>query len=242
MSKESWTFLFAAISALGSLATCIQTWIQYRQGSPMNNVAQQPITSIASLSITKTRAFVIVTLLLLSMILSGIGFVQSLQRGNELNKPLRSENIEMTIKQWLFTFGYGFKAYSDIDYEFLLWVNVDNNKHVAVGRAKQYPQYITMWINLTIPDDIQQLLSKLTLSRQREIRRDLRIEMYKLQPEHAELVGTSEKTGKILNGLSFEKRLPITNAMTEDVFIKALVDMNTTSNLFQEILAKDIGQ
>jgi hypothetical protein len=100
-----------------------------------------------------------------------------------------------------------------------------------------------MQINLTIPTNIQQLLSILSLDKQKQIRRDLRIEMYRLQPERAELLGISEKTGQILiNGLSFEKRLPITNSLTESVFIKALVDMETARDLFQEILARDLGQ
>jgi hypothetical protein len=154
-----------------------------------------------------------------------------------------TENIQVKIRQWLSTFGYGFKVVNDANYDFLLWVNVNNNRHVAVGKAKQYPQYIIMQINLNIPDDIQKLLSKLSLDKQKQIRRDLRIEMYRLQPERAELLGISEKTEQILlNGLSFEKRLPITHSLTESVFIKALVDMDTARNLLQEILAKDLGQ
>ena len=67
--------------------------------------------------------------------------------------------------------------------------------------------------------------------------------MYRLQPEHAELLAISEKTEQILlSGLSFEKRLPITNSLTESVFIKALVHMETARDLFQEILARDLGQ
>jgi len=154
-----------------------------------------------------------------------------------------TENVQEKVRQWLSTFGYGFKVVNDADYDFLLAVNTNNNRHVAVGRVKQYSQYITMQINLTIPTNIQQLLSKLSLDKQKQIRRDLRIEMYRLQPEHAELLAISEKTEQILlSGLSFEKRLPITNSLTESVFIKALVDMETARDLFQEILARDLGQ
>ena len=210
--------MFATIGALGGLATIGQLLLYVRERN-----MKEKITSPASLSkelliLTRKRAILLIILFLLSIVFSGMGFVQSLRHDIELIKPLRPENIQGTIKQWLSTFGYGFQAVTDADYDFLLKVTADN-KIVGIGKTKQYPQYLTMLINLTIPDDIQQSVSQLSLEKQRALRRNLRIEMYKLQPERAELLGTSGKT-ITLTGLSFEKRLPITNALSEDAFFK----------------------
>src|SRR5207247_2150923 len=125
MTAETWLFLFAAIGALGGMATMVDVSLKLSErliGKTASTKQVAGKTSRAAkagaIQISRPRFAVIAVLLLTSGALSIGGFVSSFHREEPLKPSLRSENVEGTIRQWLDHFHVGTQKIDSPDNNF----------------------------------------------------------------------------------------------------------------------------
>jgi hypothetical protein len=168
------------------------------------------------------------------VVLSLGGFVSSVQKKEELALPLRDENIQGTIRQWLDGFGYGSAPAPDPTTEFSMVVSMPNSgKHVRVMREKQFNHYIAVSAAVTISPEHQALIAKLPEAERNRVAHNMLIELYR---------SGADSTVVAPSQVGFIKRIPITNALTEDVLIKTINSVEALENILVETVLRDLNQ
>lgn len=186
----------------------------------------------------KTLGFIIVTLLIMSSVLTSImahkisQWKSPEQNQNILNEALKPEKIKATVEQWLFKFRIPFSPGEDVaNFDFQLKVNLPGDDILYVGKTRQNQQYLTIQSLLKIiePQKLQKTLQKKQLN---QITRNLRIEIDRLHLEYSDV--------DMPQRIKLERRLPITNNLTEDVFISAIGEMMSAVDLIKQTLQKEL--
>jgi hypothetical protein len=249
MSAESWIFLFAALGGIGGLGTLAQLYFtvrQQRQHSMTTSATDQPMLEgvtnekvvsrpeAGMLPISRTRLAVVSLLLLLSVCLSTGGFVSSIQRKEELQSHLKPENIQGTVRQWLDSFGFSSTVISDPAADFNLTVRTPlSGNPITVAREKAHDQYITVVGSVMVSPEHQALIAKLPENEKNRNTRNVFIELYRFGVD-----GSEVEPSKV----TFFKRVPITNALTEDSLIKIIISVESIQNVIVQTILRDIGK
>jgi len=232
-SRDAWLFLFAALGGVGGVGTVLQLWFQLRGRTPIETVAvSQPDSTRVSLSVGR---LVLMTLLfLISLGLALAGLVSSLSGRDTLRDELKPEHIEMTVKAWLSPFGYGIVDSPNDQMYFALRATSVPGHPVLIGREKTHGEYLNVGGLVTISQLHKGMIDKLPVERVRQIDEDITIGLSLLKLSYTESVASGV--------IEFEKRLPITNAMTQDVFVGTVEDIASAENLVIDTILRDIGQ
>jgi hypothetical protein len=139
--------------------------------------------------------------------------------------------IQNTLEGWLSHSGHTFTQKIDPEYDFYLIVTVPSKeKNIGIGRLKTHPQNISMESRIAICEESQKKLNKLQLTQLR----DIRIEIDRLRFDYYVI--------NLPKDILLVKRTPISNSLTEDVFIKAITEMELDIDLIMNMLLKDINQ
>jgi hypothetical protein len=250
MHRMSGDFYIYLCSTIAGLAAVVQAYFAYRQHrrNMIADASQKQIADSVTASapgkkstrtakvdgvvISSARLAVIAVLLLVTTGLSIAGLVSSVQRKEELNLALRPENIQTTMRQWLDSFGYGSTITSDPASEFNILVNMPlSGKHITIAREKAFNRYIAIGCSVTLSTEDQAALAKLPTNEQTRFALDVKIELDRIGAD-ASLVAPPQ--------IAFWKRLPITNALTEDVLIRTINVMESSEDLIMMTMAKDL--
>jgi hypothetical protein len=232
LSRDAWLFLFAALGGAGGISTVVQLWLQVRGKKPVESAIAQPDSTKVSVSIG--RLVWMTLLFVVSLGLSLAGLVSSLPGRDALRDELKSENLEMTVKNWLSPFGYGFLDKQNDQMYFAFQATNVPSHPVLIGREKSHGEYLNVGGIVTISPVHQAIISKLPMERIRQIDEDVTIGLSLLKLNYTESVSSGV--------IEFEKRLPITNTLTQDVFVGAVEDTTAAENLVIDTILKDIGQ
>jgi hypothetical protein len=133
------------------------------------------------------------------------------------------ENIEPSIREWINTFNLANKKEPEQDSYFSYRVTVERGVQVAVRRTKARERYITMNTGLTIgvtdeDQKFQVLMNKLSGEQLSLVNNELILEMARLK--------ILWDFGEVpLKNITLSKFIPITNSLTEDVFLTHLIEM-----------------
>ena len=180
-------------------------------------------------------AFALVGIIL--FLLGGIQIHQSLEAERktteQLNEPLQPDHIKDTLKGWLSSFGFGSMEIQDPAAEFVLNSNLPSGLRVNAWKSKQWPNYIIISANVIVADEHRKLLMQLSPKQQRQTLRDLQMVI-----DQSNLQSGSISLGEI----KLQKRLPITNSLTEDVFIRTVTAMEGNEDMVIQTLLNHIGQ
>ena len=138
-----------------------------------------------------------------------------------------------TIEKWItLDTEVKYEKIADTEFDFLLNVIMRSGDNIRVGKSKKYPRYIHFLGIIQIPEELQKGLDNLTPAQRNRVIKNLEIEVDRLQPDGQ--TWTKPYT------LILERRLPITNDLNEDIFLKMLGRMDTEKGLLKKIFIRDI--
>jgi hypothetical protein len=152
-------------------------------------------------------------------------------------KRITTDNIEGNIRSWLTSFGYGFVPLEPcpIPAHFCLRVTLPSGRPVNVIRPNQLDHYIVFIGEVTVSPEHQALLTRMSHDEATRVTRDIGVELAQFK------LGFNEM-GVPVQAIELEKRVPITNAMTEDAFLQSVGEMDTAELLAIQTLLRDLRQ
>ena len=229
MSAESWLFLFAACGAVGSIASVVQLWLAAR---PMNSsvVVDHPVVSHdKNFAVSRARLIVISGLLLFSLVLSIVGFYKSIVQPSTFT----ADTAERQTRAWLDKFRFSTTPLpSDPNTYFGFSVTSPNGVAFAVTRPKDFDQYIVIQGTVSLTDP---RLKTLTAFQAEQLMRQLRIEIARLKVSSSDI-------GLPLTKVTVETTVPISNQLTQAVFMKSIDDIEFSERLAAETTEFQLNQ
>jgi hypothetical protein len=139
-----------------------------------------------------------------------------------------ANNVETNIRAWLDHFQLGTKKISDPDSHFSYIVTLRNGTLVTLKHVKNFDNYITLLANLEISPEQKIQLAGLKKEQLNLLIHEVVLELSRTKAE-----------GMILNPLQnvlLERRVPITNNLTEDIFIERLNEVGFVLNAARETI------
>jgi hypothetical protein len=149
-------------------------------------------------------------------------------------RQIKPENVETEIKTWISSFGYAFVSMSDNESYFTLRVTLPSGKPIMVSRTKQRDQYITVRGAVAIAPQHLTILTKMPQAQVTRIRHGLAIELARSKIGFVETMP--------LQLIMVEKRIPITTALTESMFMDTVDEVELAQTLVIETVLREIGQ
>jgi hypothetical protein len=161
----------------------------------------------------------------------GLGVLGMVSELSRMRQPhLTPENVEQRIRGWLDNFGLSTKPLGKSDAPdsiFALQVTTDANLPIIVARQKELPRYVLLEVSIELSPEHRTMLSRLTGSQVNQLVRDVRAEMAKCT--------IPCRIVKPLEKVSVQRRLAITDDLTEDRFMERMDEMS-----FAFVVANDV--
>jgi hypothetical protein len=137
-----------------------------------------------------------------------------------------SDNVEALVVGWLDHFRLNVRNEPMEGSFFRRVVTMPNGNAIAISRTRVQDHYVLLDAGLRPTDDDQRMLAKLTPQGTAELVDEMRLEAARLETN---CTVTSNPIQAV-----FEKRIPITNALTEDLFIGKIDEMDSAEVAVQE--------
>lgn len=170
------------------------------------------------------------------LIIGGLIFVCiGLYRTRGPQNIINPTNIEENIRKWAAYFGYGCSPISDPEVDFALDISLPTGKHILAIRSKKLDKYIVIQGAVGISPNHLAALARMEVSEQNRVMNELIIEMARFK---IGFVGGGEP----IKTITLSKQLPITNMLTEHIFIEAVNEIELAQILVIGIIRKNLGQ
>ena len=144
------------------------------------------------------------------------------------------ENIESKLLEWLHKFHLTITNHPLSEAHFCVQVTV-NEKHLFIGRAKgEWSDYLELWAWIKEADEEEKkIITSLTLDQISWITINLKVELARARIGYTGF-------GEIGQSYRINKRIPITESLTEERVINAVWEIEATLNTLYYSVVKDI--
>lgn len=136
---------------------------------------------------------------------------------------LTVENVESHVKQWLETFNYGIRKLpldpNNVHFGYI--ATNQQNRKIIISRRREFEHYLIVQANVLIGDEHRKRMEGLSPQESEAFQRRLILDLTRLR------LGFSTNLGGPLTTITLEKRIPITDYLTEALFIQTLDDLDT---------------
>lgn len=143
-----------------------------------------------------------------------IAQIQNLVGTRSREAPVNAENIEPYIRTWLDHFHLSSAKVNETKCHFLYAIHTKAGVKFAVGRLREFDNYITIFWNWAIPAAEQEKLRALTPAQMKVLRSDLQTAIAS--------ANFAFSMNNPLSKLTIERRVPITDTLNEDEFIRGV--------------------
>jgi hypothetical protein len=152
----------------------------------------------------------------------GAGFYRTIPKATNPN------TVESRVRSWLGSFRLNVQDAPSEDAYFRIIVSKENGNKITVARLKERDRYIVLQGTIAPSEQDRAVLGKLSHDEAEQLRDELVAEMARARISH---------TGILLpfGNVTLEKRIPITDELTEDVLIGQIDDLDSTLVLFRDI-------
>ncbi len=134
------------------------------------------------------------------------------------------ENLETNIRVWLDNFGLASQKQTNDAACFLIAVTMKNGNPVAIFRPKMGDRYISFQSRVTVSPEHQAPMNAMPRPVQEKVSREVALELVR-----ANIGYTME--GMPISAVTVVKSVVISSALTEDVFVALLDQMDSALNL-----------
>jgi hypothetical protein len=143
--------------------------------------------------------------------------------------PVSPDNVEANIRTWLDRFGLSVaKGPDESDTIFSLFVTLRNGVGITIWRPKSLDRYVVLATLVSIKPSDQDVVNQLSPEETARFTARIRAEMARVK-----LIYTAESP---LRTITLQKRIPITDNLTEDVFMQAIDEVNSAALLVLETM------
>jgi hypothetical protein len=156
---------------------------------------------------------------------SGVGFYRT------VSKPTNPENVESRVRSWLDAFRFNVHDDPSDDAYFRLIVNMENGNKITIGRFKGYDQFILLRAALVPDAQASAVLTKLPYDQAQELAEDIVTEMAR-----AKMAFTN--TAPPFSHMLLERRIPISDALTENVLLNQIDAMDYAMVLVRNTITR----
>jgi hypothetical protein len=187
---------------------------------------------LRTVAISTKQAWGIGGLLCLSLILSVIGFYLTMARPQQIT----AKNVKPLIERYLNTFHIGITQLpANPHFIFSIGATGKGARFILITNPKDYPNYLNFDLLITLAPDLQARLSQRSAQENDVILRDLRIALAQAKLD-------SESVGRPITTVKISKSIPITQQLTEDVFMDGLRDVEFGSEIVAGIIRRDVNE
>lgn len=148
---------------------------------------------------------------------------------------ITTENIEARLLEWLYKFRLTVKNSPTPNAHFHVEVTTDSDRHILIGRSKDdWSDYLEFWAGLRAADENEQVvIDSLTKDQASWITVNLKLELARARVGYAGLTMLGSE-------YRISKRIPITEALTEDQVINTIWEMEAILSILYYRVVKDI--
>lgn len=153
--------------------------------------------------------------------LVGLVSLSSLSYFSRRVKPqVTSDNVETKIKDWLYTFGASINKLSTSEAPDTIFAMRARPKGsgipITIQRPRDIPHYVVIQAAITLGPEEKTLRAMLSKRQIQELDLELQAEMARAKIGYQPL----KPSASLLDGLLVERRIPITDDLTEDAFMQ----------------------
>lgn len=231
------TSLLEAAAAVATIITLfLAVMDRRRKVTSLPSASDEALTTRhpSGVEISRTRVIGIIILMLISAGFGIAGFFSSIHQEEPLKASLRSENLQATVRGWLDSFGIATQPIDDPDAIFAMRVTLANDLHAEILQPKKLDRYIVLRSAVTLGPEDRAMYDKLSQTDKDKVGLALQIEMARAK------IGfqLDLMTPNLPVQLILERRIPITNDLTEAVLMQNIDDMNSAKILAMQTLTR----
>jgi hypothetical protein len=206
----------AVISAVGGIVKILEyCGVTMKQTAKSNTSKGTP---------DQRKLWVPVLLAIVALVLSAVGFYVSASSAPSID----TDNIEGHVKEWLDHFHFVVQSEPVEGTYFRRVIILPNGNRISVMRTKgERDKYLTIGVTLKTTDEEKALWDKLSDAQMADL-------VTRMTLEAARSKTTYSYTTKPFI-MFMEKRIPITNTLTESTAIGAIEDLDSTTVAVQDI-------
>jgi hypothetical protein len=173
-------------------------------------------------------AYGLVGFLLVIGIWAGFHAISYLSYASQRVKPVVTEdNVESKIREWAYAFGATVTKVSGPEASGTIFaMNItpeDGASSVRVARPQQFSHYVVVASSLTLSPEHQKLRDQMDSTQIRQLTEEVRLEMSRCRVAYA--------IESPLKRVTVQRLIPITDDLTEDVFMDRIAEMQHDVNL-----------
>ena len=174
-----------------------------------------------------------------AMVVMSLSMLQILSVVNTpTQEPLTQsdENLEETIRGWADNFGWGSRPLQIEDALVAFEVTLLNNTvHVAVVQFERLNGFLSIAVNVVLSNEQREEFSNLEQHVATQLLRTLRIEMSRMGIDW-------ENIEAPLTRVTLQKKLPITDSLSQHEFLSTVSQINHARILYSETIALTLNQ
>lgn len=147
----------------------------------------------------------------------------------QTQRPIETQNIEITLRRWADDFGWGTRRTDVEGAHFAFSVALTEGVNLVVLRDIRLDRYITVVMNLRLNDAQKAAFAELDEPAASDLLSNLRIEMARLQMEYANITVP-------LAAIRIQRQIPITTRLADHDFLTAIQQVNMARVLATETI------
>lgn len=209
-------YLLIGFTVIAVLARIAEGKGQLDVASPLEGASQ---IALPATPVVLTLAAIVIFLL---GVVAGGRFLSS-SLSSPAHTLLTVENVESHVKQWLETFNYGIRKLpvDTANAHFGYIATNQQNRKIIISRRRDLEHYLVVQASVLIADEHRKRMEGLSTQESEAFQRRLILDLTRLR------LGFSTNFGGPLTTIMLEKRIPITDYLTEALFIQTLDDLDT---------------